>query len=111
MLGELTGEDETDRSLDLARRESRLVVDADKLAGLSSDALEDVVDERVHDRHSTARDTGVGVHLLEDLVDVRGVGFGSLLGALLGGVLGLAAFALAAFAFSASLGRCHFDNR
>ena len=36
--------------------------------------LEDVVDERVEDRHGLGRDAGVGVHLLQDLVDVDGVG-------------------------------------
>ena len=35
------------------------------------DALEQVVDEGVHDAHGG--DTGVGVHLLEDLVDVDGI--------------------------------------
>jgi hypothetical protein len=36
-----------------------------------TDALENVVDERVEDEHGLVRDTGVGVDLLEDLVDVR----------------------------------------
>ena len=46
-----------------------------KTAGLSGDALEQVVDEGVHDAHGLGGDTGVGVHLLEDLVDVDGIGF------------------------------------
>jgi hypothetical protein len=41
------------------------------------------VDEGVQDRHGTVGDTGVGVNLLEDLVDVGGVGLLSGLGALL----------------------------
>ena len=36
-------------------------------------ALEDVVDERVQDGHAALADAGVGVHLLEDLVDVGAV--------------------------------------
>lgn len=41
------------------------------------------VDKRIQDRHSTVRDTSVGVDLLQHLVDVRGVGLLSGLGALL----------------------------
>ena len=41
---------------------------------LVGDALEDVVDERVHDAHGLARDTSVRVDLLQHLVDVDGIG-------------------------------------
>ena len=76
--------------LDLARRERALLVVADELAGLDGDALEGVVDERVHDRHGLRRDAGVRVDLLEHLVDVRGVRLGALLLLLLvAGSLGL----------------------
>ena len=58
----------------------------------SSHLLEDVVDERVEDRHGLGRDAGVGVHLLQDLVDVDLVrlvlGLDALLGAALGDLLG-----------------------
>ena len=93
MLGELTGEDEADRGLDLARRDGRLLVVSSELASLGCDTLEDVwklesenetrngktnpnmdpkrqkrltVDEGVEDGHGTVGDTGVGVDLLED---------------------------------------------
>ena len=101
VLGELTGEDEADGGLDLTGREGGLLVVAGELAGLDGEALEDVVDERVHDGHAALGDAGVGVHLLEHLVDVGGValhallvllgalaGFLRRLGALLGGSLG-----------------------
>ena len=74
-----------------------LLVVSDELGGLGGDLLEDVVDEGVHDGHSLGGDAGVGVHLLEDLVDVDlvGLGLGLLLAAiaalgdgLLGGLLG-----------------------
>ena len=59
---------------------------------LRSHLLEDVVDERVEDRHGLGRDARVGVDLLEDLVDVNLVrlvlGLGALLGAALGDLLG-----------------------
>ena len=55
VLRELAGEHEADRGLDLAGRERRLLGEAAELGGLEGDALEDVVDERVHDRHACAR--------------------------------------------------------
>ena len=62
------------------------------LSHSSSHLLEDVVDERVEDRHGLGRDAGVGVHLLQDLVDVDLVrlvlGLDALLGAALGDLLG-----------------------
>ncbi len=85
MLGELTWEDEPDSSLDLAGAESVLLVVADKLGGFEANLLEDILDEAVHDVHASLGDTGVGVHLLEDTVDIDGEGLGSLL--LVGSVL------------------------
>jgi len=83
VLGKFTGEDQADRGLDLARGDGGLLVVGGELGGLSCDALEDVVDEGVEDGHGTVGDTGVGVDLLEDLVDVGGVGLLAGLGALL----------------------------
>ena len=42
---------------------------------LACNALEDIVDEGVHDAHGLAGDTSVGMDLLHDLVDVDGVAF------------------------------------
>ena len=79
VLGEFSREHETDGGLNLAGRESRLFVIGGELSSLTSNALEDVIDERVHDRHSLLADTGIGVDLLENLVDVGGVRFNALL--------------------------------
>ena len=79
VLGQFTGEEKSDSGLDLPRGDGRALVVVRKTAGLSGDTLEDVVDEAVHDGHGLARDTGVGVDLLEDLVDVDAVGFLPLL--------------------------------
>jgi len=87
VLGKLAREHEAHRGLDLAGRKGRLLRVSRQLAGLASKALEDVVDERVHDRHALLRDASVRVHLLEHLVDVRGVRLNALLGALLAGRL------------------------
>ena len=65
MLGQLSWKDEPDCGLDLSGGDSWLLVVAGQAGSLSGDLLEDVVDERVQDRHSLAGDTGVGVHLYE----------------------------------------------
>ena len=74
MFGQLSGQEEPDSSLDLPRGDGGALVVVSELASLSSNTLEQVVDERVHDAHGLGGDTGIGVHLLEDLVDVDGIG-------------------------------------
>ena len=74
VLGELTGEEEPDRGLDLARGDGGPLVVVSQTAGLGSDSLKEIVDKRVHDAHGLGGDPSVGVDLLEDLVDVDGVG-------------------------------------
>ena len=73
MLGKLTGKEKADGSLDLAGREGALLVVAGQTGSLKGKALEDVVDERVEDGHSSLGDAGVGVHLLQHLVDVGAI--------------------------------------
>jgi len=85
VLGELTGKEESDSSLDLSGGESVLSVVSHKSGGLVGDLLEDVVDEGVHDGHGSLGDTGLGVNLLEDSVDVDGEGLGSSVSSLGGG--------------------------
>ena len=79
VLGELTGEDETSSSLDLAGGDGGLARELGEPGGLESDLLKGVVDKRVHDRHGALGHTAVGVDLLEDLVDVRRVRLDGLL--------------------------------
>jgi hypothetical protein len=93
MLGKLSRKEKSDGGLDLSGGEGRLLVVAGQLGGLQGDALEDIVHEGVQDGDTSLGDTNVGVDLLEDLVDVRGVGLGSLgsllaSGDLLGGLGG-----------------------
>ena len=73
VLGQLSGQEETDGSLDLPGREGGPPVVVSQTAGLGGDALEDVVDEGVHDAHGLGGDAGVGVHLFEYLVHVDAV--------------------------------------
>ena len=73
VLGQLTGQEQTDGSLDLSAGDGGAAVVVGQTGSLSSDALEDVVDKAVHDGHGLAGNTSVRVHLLQDLVDVDGV--------------------------------------
>ena len=94
VLCKLAGQEQPDGSLDLPRGDGGALVVLREAGSLRGDPLKDVVDERVHDGHGLARDTGVGVHLLQHLVDVDGVRLAPLLPFLLvalrDGLLGLA---------------------
>ena len=74
MLGQLSGEEETDSSLDFSGRDCRALVVVSKTAGFGGDSLKDIVDEGVHDAHGLGGDSSVGVDLLQDLVDVDSIG-------------------------------------
>ena len=77
VLGQLAGKQQAHGRLDLATRDRRAAVVVRQTRRLGGDALEDVVDELVHDRHGLAADARIGVDLLEHLVDVDGVAFPS----------------------------------
>ena len=79
VLGQLSGQDQTDGGLDFAAGDGGTLVVVGKLGSFTGDTLEDIVDEGVHDSHSFAGDTSVGVNLLQDLVDVDGITLTSLL--------------------------------
>ena len=74
VLGELTGEEQPDSGLDLARGDGGPLVVVSQTGGLGGDPLEQIVDERVHDAHGLGGDTGVRVDLLQHLVDVDSIG-------------------------------------
>ena len=74
VLGQLSGKEKSDSSLDLPGGDGGPLVVVSQTGSLSSNTLKDVVDKRVHDAHGLAGDTSVGVHLLQHLVDVDGVG-------------------------------------
>lgn len=74
MLGQLSGKEESYRGLDLPGGDGGSLVVVSQLGSLSSDTGEDIVDKGVHDAHGLGGDTSVGVDLLEDLVDVDGIG-------------------------------------
>jgi hypothetical protein len=73
VLGKFTREDKTNSGLDLARRDGRTLVVSSQLGSFGSNTLKDIVNERVQNGHGLVRDTSIGVNLLQDLVNVRGV--------------------------------------
>ena len=73
VFGQLAGQKETDGRLDFPGRDGRAFVVVGQTGRLSGDALENVVDEAVHDRHGFRGDSRVGVDLLQNFVDVNGV--------------------------------------
>ena len=79
MLGKFTWKHETDSRLDFSARQCCLLVVSGQLSGFGGNAFKDIVDERVHDGHALFGDTGIGVDLLEDLVDIRRISLGTLL--------------------------------
>ena len=79
VLGQFTGEEKPDGSLDLPGGDGGPLVVVGKAGSLSRDSFEDVIDERVHDGHGLGGNASVRVNLLQHLVDVDGIGFLSLL--------------------------------
>ena len=75
VLGQLTGQEEPDSSLDLPGGDGGPLVVVGKTAGLSSNALKEIIDKGVHDAHGLGGDTSVRVDLLQHLVDVDSIGF------------------------------------
>ena len=74
MFGEFSGKEESHGGLDLSGGDGGALVVLGQTRGLVGDALENVGHERIHDRHGLGGDAGVGVHLLQHLVDVDGEG-------------------------------------
>ena len=73
MLGQLTGEEQAHGGLNLPRSDGGALVVVSQARGLSGNALKNIIHERVHDSHGLRGDAGVGVDLLQDLVDVDGI--------------------------------------
>ena len=98
VLGQLSGQDQTDGGLDFPAGDGGTLVVVGKTGSFTSNTLKDIVDERIHDAHSLAGDTSVGMDLLEHFVDVDGVTLTSLLPATsLAGWLGGLSCLLGAF--------------
>ena len=79
VLGKFSREEEPDSSLDFTGGDGGPLVVVGQAGSLSSDSLKEIIDKGVHDAHGLGGDTGIGVHLLENLVDVDGIRFLPLL--------------------------------
>ena len=75
MFGQFTGQQKPDSGLDFPGGDGRSLVVVSKTGSFGSNALEDVIDKRVHDAHGLGGYTGVGVDLFQDLVDVDSIRF------------------------------------
>ena len=73
VFGQLPGQQQAHGRLDLSGCDGRALVVMRQARCLARDALEDVVDEGVHDAHGLGRDAGIRVDLLQHLVHVHGV--------------------------------------
>ncbi len=82
VLGQLAGQQQADGGLDLPGSDGGSLVVMRQARRFSGDALEDVVDKRVHDAHSLRGDPRVRVHLLQHLVHIDGIAFFPALAAL-----------------------------
>lgn len=110
VLGQLAGQEESHRSLNFSTGDCGPLVIVGQARSLRGDPLEDVVDERVHDRHGLAADAGVRMDLLQHLVDVDKVALLSPLLVLL--IAGPGGFGLAGCLFGSLTGwlRRHDDD-
>ncbi len=75
VLWELSRKNQTDRSLNLARRNGWLFVVAGQIGGFVRNLVEDIIDERVHDGHGLGGNSSVWVNLFQHLVDINLVRF------------------------------------
>ena len=83
MFGQFTGEKEPDGGLDLPGGDGGPLVVVGQFGSLGSDTFKEIVDKGVHDAHGLGGDTGIGVDLLQHLVDVDGIGLLTLVFAFL----------------------------
>jgi hypothetical protein len=109
MLGEFTGQHETNSRLDFATAQRGFFVVGREFTGLTGDAFENIVNERVHDAHTLFGNARIGMDLFQDFVNVRRVTFRALLvlrgfGARGLGGLGGGGFAAGSAGFGRGLG-------
>ena len=69
VFGQFTGQKQSDSGLDLTGTDGRLLGVFRQTRSFARNTFEDVVDERVHDAHGFAGDTGVGMNLLQHSVN------------------------------------------
>jgi len=75
VLGQFSGKQKPDSSLDFPRSNGRSFVVMSQTRCLSSDTLEDIIDEAVHDAHGFTGNSSIRVNLFQYFVDVDSVAF------------------------------------
>ncbi|XP_063522982.1 uncharacterized protein LOC129038995 [Pongo pygmaeus] len=73
VLGQFPRQQQAHGRLDLPGGDGRTLVVMSQAGSLAGDALKDIVDKGIHDPHGFGGDAGVGVDLLQHLVNVHGV--------------------------------------
>ena len=99
MFRQFTWKHKANSGLNFATAQGFFLVVSRKSDGFGGNTLKSVVNETVHDRHSTTGDTSIWVYLFQYFVDVGAVAFYTSLSPLARVFLGLGAFACV-------LGRC-----
>ena len=87
LFSQFTGEKEPGGGLDISRGDGGPLVVAGHFGSIGINTLKQIIEKGVHDAHGLGGDTGVGVYLLQYLVDVDGIeliSLGSVLFAVLG---------------------------
>ena len=106
VLGQFTGQQQSNCSLDLMARDGCSFVVVRKSWSFTSNSFKDVVHEAVHDWHCFGADSSLGVNLLQHFVDVERVSFSSLPFLLLVSCWLLLSFASFPHGFATDFG-CH----
>ena len=75
VLGQLSGQEQTNRSLNFSRRNGRFLVVVGQTRSFTGNSLKNIIHERVHDAHSLAGDTSIGVDLLQNFVNIDSIAF------------------------------------
>ena len=75
MLRQFSWKEKSYCGLNLARGKGSLLCVSRQAGSFQSESFKDIVNEGVENRHSLLGDASVGVHLLQNFVDVGGVRF------------------------------------
>ena len=73
MFGQLTRKDQPDSGLDIPGGDCGSLIFVSQFGSLGSNTFKKIIDKGVHDAHGLAGDTGIGMDLLQHLVDVDSI--------------------------------------
>ncbi|KAL0149245.1 hypothetical protein M9458_055479, partial [Cirrhinus mrigala] len=73
VFGQFTGQQQTHGGLDLSRCDGGALVVMSETRRFTGDALEDVVDKRVHNSYRFGRNSDVRMNLLQDFLHIHSI--------------------------------------